>query len=66
MATNSMAASGQAQSSVDEAPGCAYGLVTRRGLDDLTKDFERLEAKINGILIGVAVTALLEVWKTIG
>jgi len=48
---------------VDERPGCAFGLATRRGLDDLTKDFERLESKVNGLLCGVAATLLVELWR---
>jgi len=48
---------------VDERPGCAFGLATRRGLDDLAKDFERLEAKVNGLLFGVAATLLAELWR---
>lgn len=48
---------------VDERPGCAFGLATRRGLDDLTKDLERLETKVNGLLCGVAATLLVEFWR---
>lgn len=54
------------QSAIDEGPGCAFGLVTRKGLDDLAGDVERLEGKINGILLGVVVTVLLQAWKTLG
>jgi hypothetical protein len=70
MATNKIAAQRQSKANshqpVDAAPGCAFGLVTRKGLDDLTKDFERLEGKINGIIFGVVVTVLLQAWKTLG
>ncbi len=48
---------------VEDKPGCAFGLVTRRGLDDLSRDFERLENKINGVIFGVMVTFLVELWK---
>lgn len=57
-------ANGLAGRHVDERPGCAFGLATRRGLDDLGKDFERLEAKVNGLLFGVAATLLVELWRS--
>ena len=50
---------------LDEGPRSAYELVTRRGLDDLVRDFERLEVKVNGLLFGVALTFFLEVWKAL-
>lgn len=49
---------------IDEGPRSAYELVTRRALDDLTKDFERLEGKVNGLIFGVLLTFILEVWKS--
>lgn len=48
---------------VDDRPGCAFGLATRRGLDDLYRDVDRLETKINGLLFGVAATLLAELWR---
>ncbi len=51
---------------VDEKPGCAYGLVTRKSVEDLGKDFDRLEDKINGLIFGVIITVLLQAWKTLG
>jgi hypothetical protein len=48
---------------VDDRAGCAFGLATRRGLDDLGKDFDRLEAKVNGLLFGVGATLLVEIWR---
>jgi hypothetical protein len=51
-------------SGLEEGPRSAFELVTRRGLDDLVKDFERLEVKVNGLLFGVALTFVLEVWKS--
>lgn len=70
MATSKAMAERSAQvrtkSVLDDGPGCVFGLVTRKGLDDLTKDFERLEGKINGIIFGVVVTVLLQAWKTLG
>ncbi|MBI4317392.1 MAG: hypothetical protein HY675_02790 [Chloroflexi bacterium] len=49
---------------VDDRPGCAFGLVTRRALEDLAKDFDRLENKINGVIFGVVLTFMVELWKT--
>jgi hypothetical protein len=49
---------------IDEAPRSAYELVTRRALDDLTRDFERLETKVNGLSFGVVLTFGVEVWKS--
>lgn len=49
---------------VEEGPRSAYEMVTRRALNDLTRDFERLEVKVNGLLFGVALTFVLEVWKS--
>ncbi|MCL5263695.1 MAG: hypothetical protein M1343_00595 [Chloroflexi bacterium] len=54
-----------AQGMVEDKAGCAFGLVTRRGLEDLSKDFERLEGKINGLLFGVVATLILQVWKSL-
>jgi hypothetical protein len=50
--------------SLEEGPRSAFELVTRRGLDDLVRDFERLEVKVNGLIFGVALTFILEVWKS--
>ncbi len=52
-------------SAVDEKPGCAFGMVTRKGLEDLSRDFERLEMKINGIMFGVLVAVGLEIWRAV-
>jgi hypothetical protein len=49
---------------VAEGPRSAYELVTRRALDDLTRDFERLETKVNGLIFGVVLTFAVEVWKS--
>ena len=49
---------------LEEGPRSAFELVTRRGLDDLVRDFERLEVKVNGLIFGVALTFILEVWKS--
>ncbi len=49
---------------LDEGPRSAYELVTRRALDDLVRDFDRLEGKVNGLIFGVVLTFGLEVWKS--
>lgn len=49
---------------MDDRAGCAFGLVTRRALEDLAKDFDRLENKINGVIFGVVLTFMVELWKT--
>ena len=49
---------------LEEGPRSAFELVTRRGLDDLVRDFDRLEVKVNGLIFGVALTFILEVWKS--
>lgn len=46
-----------------EVPGCAYGAVTRRAVDDLTRAVERLEVKLNTLLLGALVSILLEIWR---
>lgn len=48
---------------LDEGPMTAFEMVTRRGLDDLSRDFERLEGKVNGLIFGVTMTFLIEIWK---
>ncbi len=51
-------------SGIDERPRSAYELVTRRALEDLSRDFDRLESKVNGVIFGVVLTFALEVWKS--
>ena len=46
-----------------EVPGCAYGAVTRRAVDDLTRAVERMELKLNTLMFGVLVSILLEIWR---
>jgi hypothetical protein len=48
---------------VSERAGCAFGLVTRRAVEDLEHDLRRVEAKIDSLLIGVAASILLEIWR---
>lgn len=47
---------------VDE-PGCIYGLVTRQRVDDLVAVMDRMETKLNALLLGVGVAVLVEVAK---
>jgi hypothetical protein len=41
----------------------AYAQVTRRGLDDLQSQVNRMELKLNGVLTGVVGGILLEIYK---
>ena len=43
----------------------AYEQVTRRGLDDLTRDVERIELKVNGILVAVGSAVLIEIFRAV-
>jgi|GEM_PF-3001224 len=43
----------------------AFELVTRRGLDDLTRQVERMETKINGLLIALASSILIDLYRTL-
>ena len=52
---------------VDERPGCVYGMLTREQLDDLVKEIEQLKSTLNRIyvsvllmLVGLVVNTLLE------
>lgn len=52
---------------VDQRPGCVYGMLTREELDDLTKQMEELRATLNKIyvsvlliLIGLVVNIMLD------
>lgn len=47
-----------------DVPGCTYGAVTRRAVDDVTRAVERIEVKLNTLLLGALVSILLEVWRT--
>jgi hypothetical protein len=51
---------------VDERPGCVYGMLTREQLGDLMQDIEQLKATLNRIyvsvllmLVGLVVNTLL-------
>jgi len=43
----------------------AFDQVTRRGLDDLVREVERLEMKVNAMLLATLVAALTEIYKTL-
>jgi hypothetical protein len=52
--------------SVDERPGCVYGMLTREQLEDLVRDIEGLKSTLNKIyvsvvlmLVGLVVNTLL-------
>ncbi|HEX5417637.1 MAG TPA: hypothetical protein VFZ25_18420 [Chloroflexota bacterium] len=47
-----------------EAPS-SFEQVTRRGLDDLTRQVERLETKINGLLVALASSILIDLYRTL-
>jgi len=49
----------------DEPAPTAFEQVTRRGLEDLAREVERLELKINAILVAVASTLLVELVKAV-
>jgi hypothetical protein len=43
----------------------SYEQVTRRGLEDLTRQVDRIERDLNGLLFGVAASILIELYRTI-
>jgi hypothetical protein len=49
----------------NEAGPSPYEQVTRRGLDDLTRQVERIETKVNGILFAVVGSILIDLYRTI-
>lgn len=65
MATELVRRNRTRQPVVEEKAACAFGLVTRKGLEDLARDFDRLEVKINGLIFGVVATLLIQVWKSL-
>lgn len=55
-------ASRQSRVSVDEKPGCVFGLMTRDGVEDLADEVVRLRKSIentNKILVGLLVSIAL-------
>jgi len=43
----------------------SFEQVTRRGLDDLTRQVDRVERELNGLLFGVAGSILIELYRAI-
>jgi hypothetical protein len=41
--------------SVDERPGCVYGMLTREQLEDLVRDIEGLKSTLNKIYVSVVL-----------
>ena len=58
-----LAKKARTRSALDERPKSAYELVTRRGVDDLAKRVDSVDAKVNGLLVGMAVLVVAEVVK---
>ena len=48
---------------VELAPGSTYEAVTRQALDDLRAQVDRIEARLNAVLFGVAATLAIELWR---
>lgn len=48
----------------EEAPS-AYEQVTRQALEDLVRQVDRLETKLNGILLGLAGSLLIDLYRVI-
>jgi hypothetical protein len=43
----------------------SFEQVTRRGLDDLTRQEDRIERELTGLLIGLAGSIIIEIYRTI-
>jgi hypothetical protein len=43
----------------------SFEQVTRRGLDDLTRQVDRIERELTGLLFGLAGSILIELYRTI-
>lgn len=43
----------------------AYEQVTRRGLEDLSRQVDRLELKLNGLLLAVGSSILVDLYRTL-
>jgi hypothetical protein len=52
------------QSAVSDSPG-AYEQVTRQMVDDLRREIERVEQKVNGILVATFGAVILEIYRTL-
>jgi hypothetical protein len=51
--------------SVDERPGCVYGMLTREQLGDLVQDIEQLKGTLNKIYVSVLLMLMGLVVNTI-
>jgi hypothetical protein len=51
--------------SVDERPGCVYGMLTREQLDDLVQDIEQLKSTLNRIYVSVLLMLIGLVVNTV-
>ena len=48
---------------LDDGPRSAYELVTRRALEDLARVVDRLETKVNGLLVSIALAVIIDLLK---
>ncbi len=48
---------------IDLAPGSTYEAVTRQSVDDLRAQVDRIEARLNAVLFGVAASLAIELWR---
>ena len=48
-----------------EPPPSSFEQVTRRGLEDLTRQVERLELKINGVFLAMIAAMLAELYRAV-
>lgn len=53
------------RANVKEAPPSSFEQVTRRGLEDLTRQVERLELKINGVFLAMVAAMLAELYRAV-
>lgn len=50
---------------VNERPGCVYGMLTREQLDDLVKEIEQLKSTLNRIYVSVLLMLIGLVLNTL-
>lgn len=53
------------QSGASEPTPSSFEQVTRRGLEDLTRQVERLELKINGVFLAMVAAMLAELYRAV-
>ncbi len=58
-----MSAASPSHPPLDQAPGTVYELVTRTRLEELVERVNRVEAKVNAILVGVVLGLALELTR---